>query len=421
MAVDVNMDKKEADMAEVGYEFLDVEGGAPVKMWTRGVPVDDKAKDQLSRAARMPFIFKHVAAMPDVHVGIGATVGSVIPTRGAVIPAAVGVDIGCGMMAARTSLVASDLPDNLERIRAAIEAAVPHGRSSGRGGRDKGAWGDPPADIVAAWAGLAARFGQIVAKYPKLARSNNLVHLGTLGTGNHFIELCLDEEARVWVMLHSGSRGVGNAIGSFFIELAKQDMRKWFVNLPDENLAYFPEGTEHFDDYFEAVGWAQDYAALNRRMMMANVVAALRGEIAKPFEAELEAVNCHHNYVQRENHFGENVLVTRKGAVRAAKGVMGIIPGSMGAKSFIVRGLGNAESFDSCSHGAGRIMSRTQAKKEVSLAEHIADTEGVECRKDESVIDETPRAYKPIEAVMAAQADLVEIVHTLKQVVCVKG
>ena len=408
-------------MAEQGFEFQHVEGGVPIKMWTRGVPVDDKARDQLSRAAKMPFVFKHVAAMPDVHVGIGATVGSVIPTKGAVIPAAVGVDIGCGMMAARTSLMASDLPDNLERIRSAIEAAVPHGRSSGRGGRDKGSWGEPPADIVAAWAGLAARFGQIVAKYPKLGRSNNLVHLGTLGTGNHFIELCLDTEARVWVMLHSGSRGVGNAIGSFFIELAKQDMRKWFINLPDENLAYFPEGTDHFDDYVEAVGWAQDYAALNRRMMMANVIAALRGEIARPFDAELEAVNCHHNYVTRENHFGENVLVTRKGAVRAAKGVMGIIPGSMGAKSFIVRGLGNADSFDSCSHGAGRIMSRTQAKKEVTLAEHIADTQGVECRKDESVIDETPRAYKPIEAVMAAQADLVEIVHTLKQVVCVKG
>ena len=225
----------------------------------------------------------------------------------------------------------------------------------------------------------------------------------------------------MWVMLHSGSRGVGNAIGTFFIELAKQDMRKWHINLPDIDLAYFPEGTDHFDDYVEAVGWAQDFAALNRRMMMTNVIAALRGQIAKPFEAELEAVNCHHNYVTRENHFGENVLVTRKGAVRAAKGVLGIIPGSMGAKSFIVRGLGNPESFDSCSHGAGRIMSRTEAKKMVTLDEHIRDTEGVECRKDEGVIDETPKAYKPIEAVMAAQADLVEIVHTLKQVVCVKG
>lgn len=408
-------------MTGTTYDFQHVEGGVPIKMWTRGVPVEDEARDQLARAAKMPFVFKHVAAMPDVHVGIGATVGSVIPTKGAVIPAAVGVDIGCGMMAARTSLMASDLPDNLEGIRAAIEQAVPHGRVVGRSKRDNGSWGDPPAAIVEAWATLAARFDRITAKYPRLKNTNNLVHLGTLGTGNHFIELCLDTEQRVWIMLHSGSRGVGNAIGSFFIELAKQDMRKWFVNLADENLAYFPEGTDHFDDYVEAVEWAQDFAALNRRMMMTNVIRALRGQIAKPFDAELEAVNCHHNYVSRENHFGENVLVTRKGAVRAAKGTLGIIPGSMGAKSFIVRGLGNAESFDSCSHGAGRVMSRTAAKKLVTLDEHIRDTEGVECRKDAGVIDETPKAYKPIEAVMAAQADLVEIVHTLKQVVCVKG
>jgi tRNA-splicing ligase RtcB len=408
-------------MTETLYDIQHVESGVPIKMWTRGVPVEDGARAQLARAAQMPFVFKHVAAMPDVHVGIGATVGSVIPTKGAVIPAAVGVDIGCGMMAARTSLVASDLPDNLEGVRSAIEQAVPHGRSVGRGKRDQGSWGDPPAAIVEAWATLAQRFERITEKYPRLKNTNHLVHLGTLGTGNHFIELCLDQEQRVWVMLHSGSRGVGNAIGTFFIELAKQDMRKWHINLPDQDLAYFPEGTDHFDDYVEAVGWAQDFAALNRRMMMTNVIRALRGQIAKPFDAEMEAVNCHHNYVQRENHFGENVLVTRKGAVRAAKGVLGIIPGSMGAKSFIVRGLGNAESFDSCSHGAGRIMSRTAAKKLVSLDEHIRDTAGVECRKDEGVIDETPKAYKPIEAVMAAQADLVEIVHTLKQVVCVKG
>jgi tRNA-splicing ligase RtcB len=408
-------------MTETTYDYHKVEGGVPIKMWTRGVPVDDKARDQLGRASQMPFIFRHMAAMPDVHVGIGATVGSVIPTKGAVIPAAVGVDIGCGMMAARTSLLASDLPDTLELVRSAIEQAVPHGRDVGRGKRDKGSWGDPPAEIVEAWATLAARFDAITAKYPRLKNTNNLVHLGTLGTGNHFIELCLDEEQRVWIMLHSGSRGVGNAIGSFFIELAKQDMRKWHINLPDEDLAYFPEGTDHFDDYVEAVGWAQDFAALNRRMMMTNVIRALRSQIAKPFDAELEAVNCHHNYVQREKHFGENVLVTRKGAVRAAKGVLGIIPGSMGAKSFIVQGLGNPDSFDSCSHGAGRVMSRNEAKRQVSLAEHVADTAGVECRKDEGVIDETPKAYKPIEAVMAAQADLVEIVHTLKQVVCVKG
>ena len=408
-------------MTETGFEFVHVEGGSPIKMWTRGVPVEDEARAQLSRAAQMPFIFKHMAAMPDVHVGIGATVGSVIPTKGAVIPAAVGVDIGCGMMAARTSLVASDLPDNLAAIRSAIEAAVPHGRTMARGRRDKGSWGDPPPAIVDAWATLAQRFDKITDKYPRLKNTNQLVHLGTLGTGNHFIELCLDEDQRVWVMLHSGSRGVGNAIGTFFIELAKKDMRKWFINLPDENLAYCTEGPDHFDDYVEAVEWAQDFAALNRRMMMAHVLDALRGQIAKPFDAECEAVNCHHNYVARENHFGENVLVTRKGAVRAAKGTMGIIPGSMGAKSFIVRGLGNPESFDSCSHGAGRVMSRTAAKKLVTLDEHIADTAGVECRKDEGVIDETPKAYKPIEAVMAAQADLVEIVHTLKQVVCVKG
>ena len=408
-------------MTEALFDYQHVEGGVPIKMWTRGVPVEDGARAQLARAAQMPFVFKHVAVMPDVHIGIGATVGSVIPTKGAIIPAAVGVDIGCGMMAARTSLVASDLPDNLEGIRSAIERAVPHGRDVKQGKRDPGSWGDPQPAIVEAWATLAERFGRIVAKYPKLAKTNNLVHLGTLGTGNHFIELCLDTEQRVWIMLHSGSRGVGNAIGTFFIELAKQDLRKWFINLPDEDLAYFPEGTDHFDDYVEAVGWAQDFAALNRRMMMTNVIRALRGQIAKPFDAEMEAVNCHHNYVQRENHFGQNVLVTRKGAVRAAKGVMGIIPGSMGAKSFIVRGLGNPESFDSCSHGAGRVMSRTAAKKLVTLDEHIADTAGVECRKDEGVIDETPKAYKPIEAVMAAQADLVEIVHTLKQVVCVKG
>ena len=408
-------------MTERNFDIQHVEGGVPIKLWTRGVPVDDKARAQLARTALLPFIFRHVAAMPDVHVGIGATVGSVIPTKGAVIPAAVGVDIGCGMMAARTSLAADDLPDSLERIRSAIERAVPHGREVGRGKRDIGAWGDPPPAIVEAWATLAERFGMLTSKYPKLEKANSLIHLGTLGTGNHFIELCLDEDARVWVMLHSGSRGIGNAIGSFFIDLAKQDMRRWFINLPDEDLAYFPEGTAHFDDYVEAVGWAQDFAALNRRVMMTNIVRALRAEIAKPFEAELEAVNCHHNYVARERHFGENVLVTRKGAVRAAEGVMGIIPGSMGAKSFIVRGLGNREAFESCSHGAGRVMSRNEAKRQVTLAEHVADTAGVECRKDADVIDETPRAYKPIEAVMAAQADLVEIVHTLKQVVCVKG
>ena len=405
----------------VDIEVMNIEGGRHVKMWTHGVPVEAEARVQLANAARMPFIFRHIAVMPDVHVGKGATVGSVFPTKGAIIPAAVGVDIGCGMMAAKTSLAASDLPDSLEGVRAAIERAVPHGRDVGRGKRDTGSWGDPPAEIVEAWATLSGRFAALVAKYPKLASANTLVHVGTLGTGNHFIELCLDEVDAVWIMLHSGSRGIGNAIGTSFIELAKKDMRRWFINLPDEDLAYFPEGTEHFDDYVEAVGWAQDFAALNRRVMMANTIRALRCAIEKPFVADVEAINCHHNYVSREKHFGENVIVTRKGAVRASAGMLGIIPGSMGAKSFIVRGRGNAQSFESCSHGAGRLMSRTQANRTFTVADHEAATAGVECRKDAGVIDETPMAYKPIEAVMAAQADLVEIVHTLKQVVCVKG
>ena len=407
-------------MSAEQHQTMQVKGGHPIKMWTRGVPVEEEAKAQLVKTARLPFIFRHVAVMPDVHVGKGSTVGSVIPTAKAVIPAAVGVDIGCGMMAAKTTLTASDLPDALGGLRAAIEKAVPHGRSPGK--RDPGAWGDaPPENVNTGWSALKPAFDRIVAKYPRLAKTNNRSHLGTLGTGNHFIEVCLDEQGSVWFMLHSGSRGVGNAIGSHFIALAKEDMRHWMINLPDQELAYFPEGTEHFDDYVEAVEWAQSYAQLNREIMMRNVFAAARRAIAKPFEAHVEAVNCHHNYVSREHHFGHDILVTRKGAVRARKGELGIIPGSMGARSFIVRGLGNAESFQSCSHGAGRRMSRTEARKRFSLEDHAAATAGVECRKDADVIDETPAAYKDIDAVMEAQKDLVEVVHTLKQIVCVKG
>ena len=407
-------------MSEQNYEVMESEGGRHIKMWTRGVPVEDEARKQLTRTSTMPFIFRHLAVMPDVHVGKGSTIGSVIPTLQAVIPAAVGVDIGCGMMAAKTTLSASDLPDSLGEIRTAIERAVPHGRTVGK--RDKGAWGDQlPAAADAAWAMLAEPFARLIEKYPRLKNTNNRMHLGTLGGGNHFIEVCLDEAGAVWFMLHSGSRGVGNAIGSHFIDLAKKDMRTWMINLPDQDLAYFPEGTEHFDDYVEAVEWAQNFAQQNREVMMQNVVRAVREVISKPFETHVEAINCHHNYVSRENHFGENVLVTRKGAVRARKGELGIIPGSMGARSFIVRGLGNAESFDSCSHGAGRTMSRTEARRRFSVDDHVAATAGVECRKDVAVIDETPAAYKDIDAVMHAQRDLVEIVHTLKQVVCVKG
>ncbi len=403
------------------YELLEVENGKPIKLWTQGVPVEDAARQQLINTARMPFIYRHLAVMPDVHLGKGSTIGSVIPTQGPIIPAAVGVDIGCGMMAARTTLSAADLPDNLHGLRTAIEKAVPHGRSVGRGKRDSGSWENPPEPVDAMWAALLPGFEHIIAKYPRLKNTNQYKHLGTLGTGNHFIEVCLDEADRVWFMLHSGSRGVGNAIGSLFIELAQADMRSHLANLPDKDLAYFEEGSPHFDDYVEAVGWAQDFARRNRAVMMDNVIAAARSVITKPFSADVEAVNCHHNYVQRETHFGAEVLVTRKGAVSAKKGELGIIPGSMGAKSYIVRGLGNEESFCSCSHGAGRTMSRNEAKRRYTVADQIRATAGVECRKDKEVIDEIPMAYKDIDAVMHAQRELVEVVHSLRQVVCVKG
>ncbi|WP_156786979.1 RtcB family protein [Neisseria shayeganii] len=405
----------------MNYQEIQTENGLPIKMWTKGVPVEPAAEQQLRNLAQMPIVFKHIAAMPDVHYGIGATVGSVVPTYRAIIPAAVGVDIGCGMIACKTTLTAADLPDNLSAVRSAIEGAVPHGLTPRKMGRDKGSWDTPPNEADVAWAALKSGFDKICAKYPVLKNTNNYRHMGTLGTGNHFIELCLDEHQAVWIMLHSGSRGVGNAIGSLFIELAKKDAERNNVHLPDQNLAYFEEGSQYFQDYCEAVEWAQNFARANREVMMSRVIAAVRSVITKPFETHLEAVNCHHNYVQRETHFGQQVFVTRKGAVSAKTGQLGIIPGSMGAKSYIVRGKGNPESFESCSHGAGRKMSRTAAKKTFSVDDHIAATEGVECRKDAGVIDEIPMAYKDIDAVMAAQKDLVDVVYTLKQVVCVKG
>jgi tRNA-splicing ligase RtcB (3'-phosphate/5'-hydroxy nucleic acid ligase) len=394
-------------------------GGVPIKMWTRGVPVEDEARRQLTNAARLPIVFKHVAVMPDVHFGIGATIGSVIPTIKAIIPAAVGVDIGCGMMAAKTTLRAEDLPDNLAPLRSAIERAVPHGRSPGA--RDPGAWHKTPGSVNTAWAALEPEFTELCRDFPKIEKTNHIQHLGTLGSGNHFIEVCLDEAGFVWFMLHSGSRGVGNFIGTMFIELAKQDALRNNMNLPDRDLAYFEEGARYFGDYVRAVGWAQKFAATNREVMMRRVIEAAKTVIHKSFQSHIEAVNCHHNYVQKETHFGEEVFVTRKGAVSAKLGQLGIIPGSMGARSYIVRGKGNPESFESCSHGAGRIMSRSEAKRRFTMADHRAATEGVECRKDKDVIDETPAAYKDIDAVMAAQSDLVDVVHTLKQVVCVKG
>lgn len=405
---------------EQNYSTENVAGGVPVKMWTRGVPVEDEAKKQLFNAARLPIVFKHIAAMPDVHLGIGATVGSVIPTLKAIIPAAVGVDIGCGMMACKTTLGAADLPDNLGPLRSAIERAVPHGMTR-RKGRDQGSWENPPSLVDRAWATLADEFAVLCETHPRFLKTNNHKQMGTLGGGNHFIEVCLDEEGAVWFMLHSGSRGVGNAIGTYFIELAKKDAEANQRNLPDRDLAYFEEGAQNFGDYVRGVGWAQKFAQRNREVMMKILIAAIAKVIAKPFESHVEAVNCHHNYVQQEHHFGHDVFVTRKGAVSAKRGQLGIIPGSMGAKSYIVRGLGNAESFDSCSHGAGRVMSRSKAKKLYTVDDQMRATAGVECRKDADLIDEIPMAYKDIDAVMAAQKDLVEVVHTLKQVVCVKG
>ncbi len=401
------------------YEVIH-EGGLPIKAWVKGVQLEDAARQQLVNVATLPFIHKHVAAMPDVHWGMGATIGSVIPTKGAIIPAAVGVDIGCGMMAVQTGLTADQLPDNLSAVRSDIEAAVPHGRTDNGGKNDRGAWGDLPESASNRWGGLAEPYARIIEKHPKAKAFNSYRHMGTLGTGNHFIEVCLDESNQVWVMLHSGSRGCGNRIGTYFIQAAKKEMERLFINLPDKDLAYLVEGSELFGDYVEAVQWAQDYALENRKEMMAVVLSALRQTLPE-FAVTDMAVNCHHNYVTKENHFGANVWLTRKGAVRARKGDLGIIPGSMGVRSYIVRGKGNPMSFHSCSHGAGRAMSRGQAKKQFSLDDHAKATEGVECRKDEGVIDETPGAYKDIDSVMAAQTYLVDIVHPLKQVVCVKG
>lgn len=407
-------------------QHIDGQFGGRIKAFVDGVEFEEAAKVQVHTLASMPFIHPHIAIMPDVHHGKGSTIGSVIPTVGAIIPAAVGVDIGCGMMAVRTSLTAADLPDNLHALRSLIEAAVPHGRTDNGGPGDVGSWrNSAPEAALIAMHGLARRLDEVAQKQNTTrlnrAATGCVNHLGTLGSGNHFVEVCLDQVDRVWVMLHSGSRGIGNQIGQHFIELAKQDMKTWFINLPDADLAYLPEGTKHFDDYIEAMLWAQDFAMTNRALMMRATLDALRTEIDKPFSCDEESINCHHNYATREQHFGKSVWVTRKGAVQARTGTLGIIPGSMGARSFIVEGLGNRDSLCSCSHGAGRRMSRTKARSLYSVEDHEKATAGIECRKDADVIDETPMAYKDIDAVMAAQADLVKIRHTLRQVLCVKG
>jgi tRNA-splicing ligase RtcB len=404
------------------------EGSRPIKVWLKGQDdIESQALTQLKNLARLPFIAKNgVAAMPDCHAGKGSTVGSVIATTKAIIPAAVGVDIGCGMVAVRTSLTANDLPESTLGIRMQIERDVPLG-AGGKYGRD--------LELEGNWAGRNALKGRIEAllnKHPDLRQTKKgqeisvddhsvWAQLGSLGSGNHFIELCLDQDQNVWIMLHSGSRGFGNKIGTRFIEMAMEDMQRYFIDLPDRDLAYLPEGTAAFNDYIAAVAIGQEYAYQNRAVMLERVIAAMRRTIAKPFTLTDEAINCHHNYVEMENHFGQNMWITRKGAIQARKGSLGIIPGSMGQKSYIVCGKGHHESYCSCSHGAGRVYSRTKAKEIFTVEDLKAQTMGVECDKTDAVLDEIPGAYKPIDEVMKNQSDLVEVVHTLKQFLCVKG
>jgi tRNA-splicing ligase RtcB len=413
---------------------FDARSKVPVKIWTNDIDV--KTKTQLDNLATMPFIFPHIAVMADCHLGKGATIGSVIPCRGAVIPASVGVDLGCGMSAAKLNLKVEELPDTLHPVRLEIERLVPHGRSDGGGRGDYGAWGDLPADVAQAWfhehwggSTLQARLDAIGVVHPGIVKKpvNAERHLGTLGTGNHFVEVCFDENNDIWVMLHSGSRGIGNRIGTYFIELAKKDMKKWFINLPDEDLAYLPEGSDNFNDYVQAVSWAQDFAKANREIMLKRTLRALSTTIPvyrdghKDLLVQDSIIDCHHNYLIQEHHFDQNVWVTRKGAIRARVGDLGIIPGSMGTGSFIVEGKGNLQSFHSCSHGAGRRMSRGEAARTFTVEDLIKQTDGIECKKDLSIIDEIPGAYKDIYTVMENQSDLVSIKHKLLQIINVKG
>ena len=391
------------------------DGCHPIKIWTD--MVEDSALKQLKNISRLPFIHKHIAVMPDVHAGIGSTVGSVVPTTGAIVPSMCGVDIGCGMNAVRLSLMAEDLPESLAAIRHDIEQAIPLG---------KGGAVTYDQNTILISHEMDIRLSRIWNRNPGFIDRESLYkkplsQLGSLGSGNHFIELCLDENKNVWIMLHSGSRGIGNMIGSYFIEKAKKTMERYYINLPDVDLSYFPEHTEDFSDYIEAVSWAQAYARENRKVMMERIVSVLKTIIPVEFSVSCEAVNCHQNYISRENHFGRNLWITRKGAISARQDQLGIIPGSMGDRSYIVRGKGNKESFCSCSHGAGRTMSRTEARKRFTLEDLENQTSGIECRKDDGIIDEIPGCYKNIDEVMENQADLVEIVHTLKQVLCVKG
>lgn len=382
----------------------------PVKLWTPGEEIEVQAMKQLQNTASLPFVFKHVAAMPDVHLGIGATVGSVVATKGAVIPAAVGVDIGCGMIAARLNIEPDRILHDLDRLRATIENAVPVGHESNKS----------VTKSVGSWQGWKNIPESVLNMRLK---EKAALQLGTLGGGNHFIEVCVDEQGSVWVMLHSGSRNVGKSLAEEHIRNAKSEIKNLAVKLPDPDLAYYVEGTQEYESYMRDLEWAQSYALENREEMFRRVLNAISVHVGLsgaqiPYSLK---VNCHHNYATKEVHYGENVLVTRKGAVRAQQGDLGIIPGSMGARSYIVRGKGNPESFNSCAHGAGRRMSRSEAKRRFTVADLKKQTEGVECRKDQHVVDEIPAAYKDIDQVMQNQADLVEVVAILKQVLCVKG
>lgn len=392
-------------------------GNVPVKIWSDIHTVESQAIDQLVNTANLPFVFKHVAAMPDVHLGKGATVGSVIATKGAICPCAVGVDIGCGMMAVKTDLDARLVQDKIKTIRHSIERSIPLGPNSNK----------KLTDSVNRWyrwkdfedLNVIAKKGDDQRQMLQRAMSQ----LGSLGGGNHFIEICLDEADNVWLMLHSGSRNLGKVVAERHIEIAKGFMKEMFIKLPDPDLAYFAESQQEFKNYINDLEFCQDYAAQNRKEMMQRVVKDVSYAIhGIPDGITLSTtVNCHHNYVSKENHYGDNVLITRKGAVRARQGDLGIIPGSMGTRSYIVEGLGNPESFNSCSHGAGRVMSRSKAKQQFTLDDLVAQTAGIECRKDEGVIDEIPGAYKSIDEVMANQSDLVKIVATLRQIMCIKG
>jgi tRNA-splicing ligase RtcB len=404
-----------------GYEVIDG-GTVPIKAWVRGVPIEEGALGQLRQTASMSVVSGHgIAVMPDVHYGRGSTVGSVVPTVKAVIPSVIGVDIGCGMVAVKTTLTSNALGDNGQRVFDEISKRVPHGRTNDGGKNDRGAWTDIPNDVGDVWnEHLAAGFAKIVERSPKLESDRKVSQFGTLGSGNHFVCLAIDEQDFVWVVVHSGSRGIGNKIGSHFISLAKQDMEKQGIKLPNWDLAYLQEGSENFDAYIEGMLWAQEYARLNRNLMLWETVSAMKKR-TKSFKTEEEAINCHHNYCQMENHFGQDVWLARKGAISAREGQLGIIPQAMGKKVLIVRGKGNADSYCSSSHGAGRIMSRTEARAKITLDQHRKDTEGTICRKDKDVVDESPSAYKDIDAVMNAQSDLVEIVHSLQEIICIKG